>query len=527
MIAESAPASTAPAVAPTSPAATRSAPAPRELRRPLILATLCLALFMAMLDNVVVGNALPTISADLGAGMTGLQWVMEGYSLAYASLLLLGGALGDRLGRRRLFLAGLALFTAGSAACALAGSLGVLVASRVAQGIGAAMLTPQSLAILRTTYTEPRERARAIGTWSGVSALGLAFGPAIAGPLVTAFGWASAFWINVPVGAVALALGLHVLPDDGARVRGPVDVLGQVAGTAGVAGLVFALIEGPSLGWTSPRVLTGVAVAVVGLASFVPLELAAPRPMLDVRLLRDRVVAGGALAGFVVSFAMFGVLGYLGMYLQAVLGYSAGFAGIASLPSTGMIVFAAPVASRMAARWGARVPLAIGLTLCGIGVGSLMLVGVGSTYADFWWSLPLIGTGMGLSFSPITIAVMERVNVAKAGMASATTNATRELGGVAGIAVMGSVITARLAAALPDRLAAIGVHGAAAADVVDAATAGGAGGLAPSPGVPVPIADAIAQSFTDGLHLALGVATLVLLVGGAVVWRLLGSRSAA
>ncbi len=193
---------------------------PAGLRRPLILATLCLALFMAMLDNVVVGNALPTISADLGAGMTGLQWVMEGYSLAYASLLLLGGALGDRLGRRRLFLAGLALFTVGSAACALAGSLGVLVAARVAQGIGAAMLTPQSLAILRTTYTEPRERARAIGTWSGVSALGLALGPAIAGPLVTAFGWASAFWINVPVGVVALVLGLRVLPYDGARVRG-------------------------------------------------------------------------------------------------------------------------------------------------------------------------------------------------------------------------------------------------------------------------------------------------------------------
>ncbi len=247
--------------------------------------------------------------------------------------------------------------------------------------------------------------------------------------------------------------------------------------------------------------------------------------MLDVRLLRDRVVAGGALAGFVVSFAMFGVLGYLGLYLQAVLGYSAAFAGVASLPSTGMIVFAAPVASRMAARWGARVPLAIGLTLCAAGVGSLMLAGAGSTYADFWWSLPLIGTGMGLSFSPITIAVMERVNVAKAGMASATTNATRELGGVAGIAVMGSVITARLAAALPDRLAAIGVHSAAAARGRRRHRGWRGWPRALARGAACPWST-VAESFTDGLHLALGVATLVLLVGGAVVWRLLGSRSA-
>lgn len=487
-------------------------------RRQLVLATLCLALFMAMLDNVVVGNALPSISADLHAGMTDLQWVMEGYSLVYAALLLLSGALGDRLGRRRMFLAGLALFTVGSLACALAPGLATLVAGRVAQGVGAAMLTPQSLAILRATYLSERERARAIGTWSGVSALGLALGPAIGGPLVTAFGWASAFWINVPVGVAALVLGLRVLPADAGH-RGRLDLLGQVTGTAGVAGAVLALVEAPSRGWTSPLVLAGAAVAVVGLALFVPVELRATRPMLDVRLFRDRLFAGAAFGGFVVSFGMFGVLSYLGLYMQSVLGWSAAFAGIAALPSTAVIVVAAPLASRMAVRWGARVPLVIGLTLCATGVAILSRAGATSSYGDFWWALPLIGSGMGMSFSPITIAVMSRVPAAKAGMASATTNATRELGGVAGIAIMGSLITARLGAVLPARLAEAGVPDGVARQVVAAATAGGAGGIAPSGDVPPVISWAVALSFTDGLRLALVTAAVALALGALVVHR--------
>ncbi len=491
-------------------------PAPDSRRRQLILATLCLALFMSMLDNVVVSNALPSISTDLHAGMTDLQWVMEAYSLVYAALLLLGGTLGDRLGRRRLFLVGLTLFTGGSLVCALAGTLPILLTGRVVQGVGAALLTPQSLAILRVTFLSEVERARAIGTWSGVSALGLALGPAIGGPLVTAFGWASAFWINIPVGVAALALGARVLPHDHGH-RGRIDLPGQVVGTAGVAGAVFALVEAPSRGWTSPTVLVGATLAVIAIALFVPIELRAERPMLDIRLFRDRIFAGAAFAGFVVSFGMFGVLSYLGLYLQSVLGWSAAGAGIASLPSTAVIVVAAPVASRMAARWGARLPLVIGLSLCAAGVAILSTAGATSSYADFWWALPLIGTGMGMSFSPITIAVMSRVPAARAGMASATTNATRELGGVAGIAVMGSLITARLASVLPARLADAGVPSDVARRVVDAATAGGAGGIATSRDVPYAISWATALSFTDGLHLALVVAAVVLALGTVAV----------
>ena len=485
-------------------------------RKNLILATLCLALFMAMLDNVVGSNALPRISADLGAGMSGLQWVMEGYSLVYAALLLAGGTLGDRFGRRRFFLTGLAVFTAGSALCALSGTLGYLVAGRALQGVGAAALTPQSLAILRTTFSNDQERGRAIGTWSGVSALGLALGPAIGGPLVSAFGWASAFWINVPIGLAALALGVVVVPAEPGQ-PGRFDAAGQLTGALGLAATVYALVEGPVRGWASGPVIAAAVTAAVCAAAFVPTELAAKSPMLDLRLFGDRVFAGAACSGFVVSFGMFGVLTYLGLYMQDVLGWSPAGAGIASLPSTAVIMFVSPVASRLALRFGPRVPLVAGLLSCAVGVGGLSRYGVGASYADYWWVLPLIGAGMGLSFSPISITVMNRVPVQRAGMASATTNASREVGGVAGIAVLGALITARLGALLPDRLASAHVPAGPAKAIKDTVTAGGAGGLGRAGALPAAIRGAVDTSFTGGLRLAMLSAAGFLGLGAVLV----------
>jgi len=491
-----------------------------DRRRGLVLGTLCLALFMAMLDNVVVSNALPRISRDLGAGLTGLQWIMEGYSLVYAALLLAGGTLGDRFGRRGFFLTGLALFTAGSVVCGSAPGLGVLVAGRALQGVGAAALTPQSLAILRTTYTGDAERARAIGIWSGVSAMGLALGPAIGGPLVSAFGWQSAFWINIPVGVVALALGVRVLPAVPGRPRG-FDAAGQLTGALGLAAAVYALVEGPADGWTSAPVLTAAGLAATCLSAFVVAERRSREPMLDLELFTDRVFAGAAAAGFVVSFGMFGILTYLGLYLQNVLGWSPAGAGIASLPSTATIMFVAPVAGWAAHRFGPRLPLTAGLLCCAVGVGGFRLYGVGASYAHFWWLLPLFGTGMGLSFSPVSVAVMNRVPVERAGMASATTNAAREVGGVAGIAVMGAVITARLGALLPDRLAAAGVPAPLAGRITDAVTTSGAQDLAGAAGTPPAVRAAVAASFTDGLHLAALAAAAFLVIGAVLVATLM------
>jgi EmrB/QacA subfamily drug resistance transporter len=490
--------------------------APTATRKRLILATLCIALFMAMLDNVVVSNALPRISADLGAGISGLQWVMEGYSLVYAALLLASGALGDRLGRRGVFLVGLALFTGGSAVCATATGLSMLIVGRAIQGVGAAALTPQTLAILRTTFTDAAERGRAIGIWSGVSALGLALGPAIGGPLVSAFGWPSAFWINVPVGVLGLVLAFLVVPST-ARARGRFDVAGQLAGSLGLATLVYGLVEGPVRGWTATPVLSSFALAVALLLAFVPLELAADTPVLDVRLLRDRVFAGAAFSGFVISFGMFGVFAYTGLYFQDVLGWSPAGAGIASLPATGVIMLTSPVASRLALRFGSRPPLVAGLLCCAIATGSLSAYGVGASYVDFWWVMPLIGVGMGLSFVPISIAVMNRVPIARAGMASATTNASREIGGVAGIAVLGAALTARLGAVITPRLDHAGLPTNAARTIRQTITSGGAGGLAHADTLPSRVRLAVSTSFVDGLHLALWCAAAFLALGAVLV----------
>lgn len=489
-------------------------------RQRLVLATLCLALFMAMLDNVVVSNALPRISTGLGTGLAGLQWVMEGYSLVYAALLMAGGTLGDRFGRRGFFLSGLALFTAGSVVCGLAGTIGILIAGRALQGVGAAALAPQSLALLRTTYLDDAGRSRAIGIWSGVSGLGLALGPVIGGPLVTAFGWRSVFWINVPVGVVAVILGLRVVPTVPGRPA-RFDTAGQACSALGLAAAVYALVEGPVRGWTSAPVLTTALVAALCLAGFVPVERRSRAPMVDLALLRDRVFGGAVLAGFIVSFGMFGVLTYLGVYLQSVLGWSPTQAGLAALPSTGSIMLLSPVAAWLAARYGARLPLVAGLVCCAAGVGGVALYGVHARYGQFWWLSPVIGIGMGLSFSPITIVVMRRAPVQRAGMASATTNASREIGGVAGIAVMGAVMTARLGHLLPDRLAAAGLPGPVARRVTDTVTTSGAQGLGGA-GAPAAVRAAISASLVDGLHLAALVAAALLLAGAAGVATLIG-----
>lgn len=481
---------------------------------------------MAMLDNVVVSNALPRISSGLGAGMSGLQWVIEGYSLVYAALLLAGGTLGDRFGRRGFFLAGLALFTAGSMICGSAGTLAVLVAGRVVQGLGAAALAPQSLAILSTSYPDEVSRGRAIGVWSGVSALGLALGPAIGGPMVSAFGWQSIFWINVPVGVVGLALGLRVLPAVSGHPAG-FDLAGQACVAVGLTAAVYALVEGPGRGWTTAPVLIGVAMAAGCLGAFVPIERAARSPMVDVGLFADRVFAGAAVSGFVVSFGMFGSLTYLGLYLQEVLGWSAAGAGVATLPATATIAVVAPVAGRLALRHGPRLPILAGLSCCAVGIGGLTGYGIGATYPEFCWLLPLVGTGMALSFAPISITVMSRVPARRAGMASATANTSSEVGGVAGIAVVGSILTARLAHLLPSRLAALGVPAPAPDRITHAVVTGGAHGLAGTGALPAPVRTAVRLTFTDGLHWAVGSAAVFLLVGAAAVTLLMPGRPSA
>ncbi|MFD8144680.1 MFS transporter [Streptomyces sp. NPDC059708] len=478
----------------------------------LVLATLCATMFMAMLDNVIVNNALPRIGQQLHSGVSGLQWVVEGYSLVYAALLLTGGTLGDRYGRRRIFLTGLAVFTAGSAAAALSGSTGTLIAARMFQGLGAALLTPGSLSILRHVFTDEKERARAVGLWSGVSALGLAVGPVLGGPIVDAFGWAAVFWINVPIGAAGLLLAARVLPEFTARTR-RLDLPGQALSALGCGALVYALIEGPARGWTDTRVLALAAVAALTLSAFLVVEARSSDPMLDLRFFRDRVLTGAALSGFMISFGMFGAAFFLPLLMQDVMGWSPSDAGVAGLPMTAMIVVAAPLSSALTSRYGPRLPLVAGLALCASGLGALSLYGTHAHYAQYVWVLLTMGLGMGMTFTPASITVMRRVDPARAGMASATLNTLRELGGVIGVAVLGAVLGSRLTSTLAGSLQRLGAPSELGRHL-PGTVPDGAGAL------PAPVRDAVDAAFIDALHLALRCGSAAL-AGAALLVALL------
>lgn len=480
----------------------------------LVLVTLCSGLFMAMLDNLVVSTALPSIGTDLRAGTAGLQWVVEAYGLAYAALLLSGGVLGDRWGRRPVYIAGLALFTGGSVLCALAGGMPALIAGRAVQGVGAALLTPGSLAILRHVFTEDAERARAIGVWSGVSGAGLALGPVIGGPVVDRFGWAGVFWINVPVGVAGLLSAARILPRvprSGARP----DPAGQLAVVTGLAALVYALVDGPVRGWGDARVLGAGGAALLALFAFVLVELRVAAPMADLRLLTDRITGTAAWAAFATAFGFFGLGVFLTLDLQYVLGFSPTEAGWALLPATLATALTSVAAGRIAARFGPRPPIAIGLALLAVGLAALSCYGTGARYAEFAWVVAVLGAGLGLTLTPVSIAVTGAVPPQRAGMASATVAMVREVGGVAGVAVMGAVLTARFTAALRERLPAD--RGVDAAALAHAAVAGGGRGPAPASGLPARTAHAVNSAYITGLHAASLAAAGLLAVSAAAV----------
>lgn len=491
-------------------------------RKQLVLATLCATMFMAMLDNVVVNNALPRIGQELPAGVSGLQWVVEGYSLVYAALLLTGGTLGDRYGRKRIFLTGLALFTTGSAAAGLSESIGMLIAARALQGLGAALLTPGTLSILRHVFTDEKERARAVGLWSAVSALGLAIGPVLGGPMVDAFGWASVFWINVPIGVAGLLLATRVLPEFATRVS-RVDLTGQLLSMLGFGTLVYALIEGPGRGWSDPRVLTFAAVATVSLLAFGAVELRVTAPMLDLRFFRDPALSGAALTGFMISFGMLGASFFLPLLMQDVMGWTPSNAGLAGLPLTAMIVIAAPLSGALTARCGPRLPVVTGLILCAVALGGLSLYGEHARYPQYLWVLLTMGLGMGMTFTPVSLTVMQRVPLAQAGMASATLNTLRELGGVIGIAVLGAILTSRMAATLTGSLDRLGVPPETRHAVADSVTGSGADRIR---ALPTPIHDAVNAAFIEGLHLALRCGSLAMAVAAVIFLVLSTGRDA-
>ena len=411
-----------------------------ENRKWWTLGAVAFGLFMIMLDNTVVNVALPSIQRDLGAGLSELEWIVAGYALTFATLLLTGGKLADLLGRRRVFVAGLAIFSGASLACALAPSADFLIGARVVQGVGAALMGPATLSIIAATFP-PRERGTAIGIWAGVSALALAIGPLVGGLLTEHVGWSSIFYVNVPIGAIAIAASFLLIDESRDTTEGQrPDVPGLLSSGIGLFALTFGLIEANSYGWASARIVGAFALAAVALVSFVFLELRQRRPMIDLGLFRSATFAGANLVVLLVALAMFGVFFFVSLYMQNILGYSAVRAGAAFLPMTLLIIAIAPVAGRLSDRVGSRWLLAFGMTVLAAQLLYFSSLGIDQTYLSLFPGMLLGGVGMATVMSPATAAALSGVPVDKAGVGSAIVNTARQVGGSLGIALMGAIV---------------------------------------------------------------------------------------
>jgi EmrB/QacA subfamily drug resistance transporter len=404
------------------------------------LAAVSVGLFMIMLDNTVVNVALPSMRESLHMTLSELEWVVAGYALTFAAFMLIGGKLADFLGRRMVFMAGLAVFTGASLACGLAPNGRFLIGARIVQGLGGALMNPATLSIISATFA-PRERGRAIGIWAGVSAMALAIGPLVGGLLTEHVNWNWIFFINVPVGLVGLLLVpvfIDESRDTSAEQR--LDVPGLVTSALGLFALTYAFIEANNYGWTSARIIGAFVVAGVSLISFVLFERHQRAPMLDLSLFRNRTFGGANAAMLFVGLAMFGTFFYVSLYMQNVLKYSPVEAGASFLPMTVLVILIAPRAGALTDRIGSRWLVGIGMTL--LAVMLFYYSGLGAN-ESFWALLPgllLGGLGMGLTMTPVTAAAMSAVAVDKAGVGSAVLNSARQVGGSLGIAVMGAIV---------------------------------------------------------------------------------------
>lgn len=411
--------------------------------RAALLTVTCLGQFMVLLDSTIVGAALPDMQQRLHTQLTGLQWIVDAYVLLVAMLLLSGGVFADRFGRKRVFLAGVAVFTVASVLCSVAPSIGWLITGRVAQGIGAAALSPASLALLAVAYPVPQERVKAIGLWAGFSGIGLAAGPLAGGILVDAFGWPAIFLVNVPIGAVLLLAGLRVLGESRNPSAPAIDIPGTVLSVLGVGALTYGLIEGGSRGWTSPVILSSFAVAVLILAVFVAVEGRRSTPMLPLRLFRQRLFTVSNSAMVVVGFALMGSSFFFSQFFVYVQGSSILRAGLQTLPATLAMVIVSPYAGRFAARYGFRIVVSIGLALAGLGLLALGFVHADTGYGNVWWRLAIVGIGFALTMSPLTGAAIQAVDPQEGGLASGVSSTARQIGAVLGVAVLGAIVRTR------------------------------------------------------------------------------------
>jgi EmrB/QacA subfamily drug resistance transporter len=413
-------------------------------RRALVLAICCMSLFIVGIDVTIVNVALPSIQRELHAPVSGLQWVVDAYTIVVASFLMLSGSTGDRIGRRRTFQTGLALFTLGSLACSLAPALGWLVAFRALQALGGSMLNPVAMSIITNTFTDPAERARAIGLWGAVFGISLALGPVVGGALVTSVGWRGIFWVNIPVGVAAIILTALFVPESRAPRARRLDPVAQILIVVLLASLTYGIIEGPNAGWASARILTCFGLAAAALISLIAYEPRRDEPLIDLRFFRSAPFSGATVIAICAFAALGGLLFLNTLYLQDVRGYSALRAGLYLLPIGAMTLLLAPVTGRIVAARGPRLPLIV----AGIATtaGGIMLTRLtrDSSVGYLMACYVVLGIGCGTVNAPITNTAMSGMPRSQAGVAAGIASTSRQVGSTLGVAILGSAVLSSL-----------------------------------------------------------------------------------
>jgi EmrB/QacA subfamily drug resistance transporter len=480
-------------------------------RRWYTLGVLCLSLLVIVVDTTIVNVALPTFARDLHAGTSELQWIVDAYTLTFAALLLLAGAIADRYGRHHALAGGLAVFAAGSLAAAFTHTTTELIAARAIMGIGGAFIMPATLSILVAVFTDPAERTKAIGLWSAVSGLGVAIGPVAGGWLLTHFSWDSIFLVNLPIVAVALVAGRWLIPSSRAPRSGRLDLTGAMLSVAAFTVLTYTIIEAPGFGWLSATTLGLGAASIALLAAFVVWEARSDHPMLPLYLFRNPRFTGAGLTITVLFFALSGVVFLNSQILQIVLGYSPLAAGVRALPSAAALAVFSPVGASLAKRAGTLVPVALGLTAVTGGLALYATATAASGYGHYILAMVIVCAGIGLAMSAATSASMRELPPAMAGVGSAINDTTRNMGSVLGVAVMGSIA----ASVFASRMAGVG-HGTAGsvgAAVAAAHRAGGAYGTS--------LLHTTASAFVTGADRAVLAGAIAALAGLVIVFRTL------
>ena len=495
----------------------------------LALATLCAVLFLTFLDNTIVSVGLANIQSDLHAGVTSLQWVVNGYALTFASFMLAAGMLGDILGRKRIMLAGVAIFCGGSVMAATAHNVDWLIAGRVIMGVGAAASEPGTLSIIRHVYPDRETRADALGVWAAVSGLALALGPVIAGALVGFSSWRAIFWFNLGFGALAFVLAAVAVPESSDRQGRSIDFLGFFFGAAFLGCISFAVIQGEESGYGANWIVALFVLCGVSGLAFVVTERRVKSPMLDLTMFRRAPFAGSTFVAFAAYFGTFSIFFFTALYLQVVVGSSAYQTAVDFLPMAAGLIIVSGLTGPLVARIGARWPMTIGCLLAGGGILiAAAVLGPHVGFATLGWVLPIAGIGIGMLLVPVTSVPLTVVPPERSGMAASATNTSREMGAVFGVAILGAIVNAKLTGDLAARLKAIGIPPTFQSLVLHAVQTGGtSGGAAGSAEhsknetvarIATKVINAAYDAFGSGLHEALVLSGSLILVGAVVAF---------